>query len=89
MMTQTILGQQLVTKQLHILQGLLADVRFLIGEAIPQKELYDIVDRIEFLPSLIGTDDPADRELFRETIIGLNKWDIFAPQIESAKRLMS
>jgi hypothetical protein len=59
----------------------------LIGERLPHQELYDILDRIEFLPSLVGSTDPTDRELFRDTIIGLGKWPIFSPAAERASAL--
>ena len=80
----TVPGDDRTREQCQILESVLARVRFLIGEQLPHHELYEILDRIEFLPSLIGSADATDRELFRETIVGLGKWSIFAPAAERA-----
>ncbi|MBL8866940.1 MAG: hypothetical protein JNK93_15390 [Planctomycetia bacterium] len=60
-----------VSLQLNLLQDALANARFLVGEGADPKLIYDILDRIEFLPSLIASAGREESQLFYETIIGL------------------
>ena len=75
-----------VSVQLNLLQDVLANARFLVGEGANSKMVYDILDRIEFLPSLIASAGRDDAKLFFESIIGLADADpIFNSTSEKAR----
>lgn len=75
-----------VAVQLNLLQDALANARFLVGEGANSKLIYDILDRIEFLPSLIASAGRDDAQLFYETMIGLADADpIFNTTAEKAR----
>ncbi len=75
-----------VAVQLNLLQDALANARFLVGEGADSKLVYDILDRIEFLPSIIASAGRDDAQLFSETLIGLADADpIFNSTAEKAR----
>ena len=70
---------------LELLGQVLAVTRFLVGEKVEHRSLYAIMDRVEFLPSLLISPDREKYETFMETIGGLKELnDLFRDVSEQA-----
>jgi hypothetical protein len=62
-----------VPAALFAIHMILVKARFLVGDGVDQKKLYNILDWAEILPTLITCRDEDTTEEFRETLAGLGE----------------
>jgi hypothetical protein len=79
-MSNGVMPDRAVTLRLETLQNVLAAVRFLVGERVEYSHLYRILDKVEFLPSLVASGEPDDIRLFNVTVQELaEETEVFRP----------
>ena len=62
---QSLPSMQSVSACLQTLHRLLVRARWMAGEDVPREQLYDVLDQIEILPSLLVDPTEANLEQFR------------------------
>ena len=62
-----------ISAALYAIHMILVQARFLVGEGVDQKKLYNILDWAEILPSLITCREEDTTREFREMLAGLGE----------------